>query len=418
MIFFPKTTVVFSTECLPYFDWQSLALYFSIKRTNPHMKVVRLMACDSYDPEKDTIGKIIETFVHENMRHSNLVPEKGYPSYNKPFSLFEYFQKKNDDSEYFIILDSDMIVREHMDPKKLGVKSGVVFSSEYKYLIGAENNFKDRFLVTRNQVDKVGGIYMFHKNDVSDLSLLWFEYTKKVREFIIYNLETFLKETLSIEDYHDEKKRVQAQWHAEMYGYIFAASHLNIKHIEKKGFLLYAGFPPAQQIRPSIVHYGIPFKIGEFTFDKLRLEKFDVRHCDMDMFFNSGYNENTTKTDLISIETLGYINSGICMFYDQNCKEKCDSSVVEKITKDSLYLKNIWDCLDQHEECDKWKEAGECSSNPVFMNDICTKSCGMCPIETTDYFSFTIFSVLALFILSIFAFFRYRKYEVDKSHIV
>ncbi len=418
MIFFPKTTIVFSTECIPYFDWQALALYHSIKSTNPHMKIVRLMACDDYKPENDAIGKIIETFVHENMRNSNTVSEKGYPSYNKPFSLFKYFEKRDNDSEYFIMLDADMIVREPLDPRKLGVKSGVVFSSEYKYLLGAENNFKDRFLVTKNQVDKVGGMYIFHRSDVKDISLLWFEYTKKVREFMNNNLEHFLKETLAPEDFHDEKKRVQAQWHAEMYGYIFAASHLNIKHIKKKGFLLYAGFPPIQQIKPSIIHYGISFRIEEVIFDKLKLDKFDVYKCSPNVFPNKYYDENTTKTDLISIETLGYINSGICNFYDSHCKQKCDSSIFKKTVKDSTYIKNFWKCSNQHEECERWKEAGECSSNQLFMNDICTKSCGMCPIDDTNYFAITIFSIIFLFTLFILSHFKNVKNKVDKSHIV
>ena len=82
--------VVFSAECSPLFDWHSVANFYSFELSNfSHTaNITRLLACSeaeqqSYPKAALAIGP---TFVHRNMRDDPLVDEKGYPSYNKPFS--------------------------------------------------------------------------------------------------------------------------------------------------------------------------------------------------------------------------------------------------------------------------------------------------------------------------------------------
>ena len=62
--------VVFSAECIPAFDWQSVGLFYSFNRTLQPGKITRLLACSdeqlaTYPQTNMDIGP---TFVHRNMR--------------------------------------------------------------------------------------------------------------------------------------------------------------------------------------------------------------------------------------------------------------------------------------------------------------------------------------------------------------
>ena len=62
--------VVFSAECIPAFDWQSVGLFYSFNRTRQLGKITRLLACSdeqlaSYPKSNLDMGP---TFVHLNMR--------------------------------------------------------------------------------------------------------------------------------------------------------------------------------------------------------------------------------------------------------------------------------------------------------------------------------------------------------------
>ena len=37
---------IFSTECKPYFDWQSLGVYYSFRKVGMPGKITRLSACE------------------------------------------------------------------------------------------------------------------------------------------------------------------------------------------------------------------------------------------------------------------------------------------------------------------------------------------------------------------------------------
>ena len=62
--------VVFSAECIPAFDWQSVGLFYSFRHVGQPGKITRLLACS--EEQLKTYPKVnLEmgpTFVHKNMR--------------------------------------------------------------------------------------------------------------------------------------------------------------------------------------------------------------------------------------------------------------------------------------------------------------------------------------------------------------
>lgn len=64
--------VVFSAECIPAFDWQSVGLFYSFRHIRQQGKITRLLACS--DEQLAAYPRVLlemgPTFVHENMRFS------------------------------------------------------------------------------------------------------------------------------------------------------------------------------------------------------------------------------------------------------------------------------------------------------------------------------------------------------------
>lgn len=413
---FKRTLVVFSVECLNMFDWQIIGLIESFKNMK-NAKLVRLLACNNYDYYNDPVKDLVETYVHENMRNSKKVNEKNYPSYNKPYGLSQ-FVKNVSGYEYIMVVDSDVIIRKNINPYSLGVKPGFVYTIPCPHLFGVETNFKKRFLVTENTIDKVGGVQIFHVSDVGKISSLWFEYTKRVRDFLIEKPYLYLEETF--ENYNSASiyEKNQAKWHAEMYGYVFAASHLDIKHIISESFLLHTGYYPYLQRAPYITHYGIEFNIGDVVFKKSEKENNLILDCKRSLFENGYIDFNTTKNEYISIEAIDYLNKGLCSYYEKNCNYKCSRDIIEKIDRDIKYIKNSWRCDDQHRDCPIWKEKGECENNPKFMNNVCTKSCNKCLSESHNYKFYIVFG-FGLFLLFLgLRHIKTPKKEKKTQHVV
>ena len=42
-------------------------------------------------------------------------------------------------------------------------------------------------------------------------------------------------------------------------------------------------------------------------------------------------------------------------------------------------IRNMSDCVDNHESCEDWAGTGECDNNPDYMLIKCKKSCEVCP---------------------------------------
>ena len=176
------THVVFSAECIPAFDWQSCALFYSFQRVKQPGRITRLLAC-SEDQLKSYPKSLLEmgpTFVHANMRfdHVNDVEANdhfhdaksghGYVSYNKPYSVHAFLEANTVEEEYIVMVDTDMFFRAPVDPASLGVRRGNVVSAEYTYLHGTTSGFADRFIPKELQprLAQVGGFHMFHREDI------------------------------------------------------------------------------------------------------------------------------------------------------------------------------------------------------------------------------------------------------------
>eukprot|EP00966_Prymnesium_polylepis_P018365 422814-Prymnesium_polylepis.1 len=157
---------VFSTECTNYFDWQSVALFYSHQQVRQPGYAIRLMACDK--PDKYEGYNIGPTYPHPNygQPRNNLVQDH-YTPYNKPGSLYHWlFENPEppghwdlDRSEHYVlVMEPDMFFRQMVDCEALGAKRGVVISAPYPYLEGASNGMAQQFIDAKsaNNAEAVG----------------------------------------------------------------------------------------------------------------------------------------------------------------------------------------------------------------------------------------------------------------------
>ncbi len=179
--------IIFSTECTPYFDWQTLGLLQSYVHVNQTGRITRLMACndENYAGAKLTDAfPNADTFVHQNYAKH---PKTGdqYPAYNKPYSVLSWLDSASSPEEDFIIfLDADMVIRSPLSVEAVGAELGRPVSALYGYLKGLdpESYMEVKASVPNvDKADKVGGFMVMHRDDMRRLAPWWLHYTEEVR---------------------------------------------------------------------------------------------------------------------------------------------------------------------------------------------------------------------------------------------
>ena len=189
----PNVHVVFSAECNHALTWQSVGIFHSHKAVNQPGPITRLLACSDEQLQTYRGMDIGPTFVHHNMRFGHpLIDEVGYPSYNKPASVMFWLDQVDVKEEFIALLDTDMQLREPLDPVALGARRGVVVSAEYAYLVGTKGKFVRRFLEAEEEplAAQCGGFHIFHRDDLRVIAPLWVEFTKRVRAFAKEDMES------------------------------------------------------------------------------------------------------------------------------------------------------------------------------------------------------------------------------------
>ena len=213
--------------------WQAAALFHSFDHVRQPGNITRLLACS---PEQLAAYKGMDlgpTFVHHNMRFGHeLIDEVGYPSYNKPASVMFFLQHVDVKEEFIALLDTDMVLREPLDPIALGARRGVVVSAEYTYLVGTDtanathrHSFARRFLAPHELplMTRCGGFHIFHREDIRRIAPLWIEFTRRVRAFAAASPETYFAESFlnwnegtGVGAEQWAVRRRQGLWQAEM----------------------------------------------------------------------------------------------------------------------------------------------------------------------------------------------------------
>ncbi|KAK9905110.1 hypothetical protein WJX75_009783 [Coccomyxa subellipsoidea] len=404
---------VFTTECGPYFTWQSLGFMSSYKLTGQEGNVTRLMSCDEESLKDWHDDGIMPTHIAPSWTKH---PRTGdlYSGINKPVAVQDWLTRTNPQEDYILILDADMIMLKPFDPVKMGVAPGWAVSAFYGYLQGVNNDLalkhvphviprKDNLAgPAGRRGDQVGGFTMMRTEDLTKVLPLWIKYTEDVRA----DPEAWNTSGDAYTKHPGEKP-----WIAEMYGYSFGAAAADVWHKTDYTAMLYPSYMPYTLADvPNVLHYGLLFEIKEagYSFDKHWYANFDALQCPpWEDVASSGAlpkkglfpfpphpSTLTSKgeallRDLLSVQVIATLNEALCANYRSICapsaqlESRCAKArdIFEAVIEARQKLKDaatVGDCKDTEARCTEWASKGECGLNPNFMLRACKAACGLC----------------------------------------
>eukprot|EP00250_Pteridium_aquilinum_P014285 c21892_g1_i2 orf=709-2682(-) len=253
----PTMHTLFSVECNNYFDWQTVGLMNSYRRSGHPGPITRLLSCTDEQLKRYRGMDLAPTHVVPSMsRH----PQTGdwYPAINKPAGVVHWLQNSADANgvEWVVILDADMIIRKPIVPWELGVEKGKPVAALYGYLIGCDNILAKLHTNHSELCDKVGGLLAMHMDDLRALAPQWLSKTEEVRAD---------KDHWATNITGD----IYAQgWISEMYGYSFGAAEVGLRHQISNDLMIYPGYIPREGVEPILMHYGLKFSVGGWSFSK------------------------------------------------------------------------------------------------------------------------------------------------------
>mmetsp|Transcript_28895 Transcript_28895/g.71319 ORF Transcript_28895/g.71319 Transcript_28895/m.71319 type:complete len:623 (-) Transcript_28895:667-2535(-) len=397
---------IFSTECNPYFDWQSLGLLYSFRKVNQNGGFTRLMACNKSPPPG--VYVVPDTHVHPNYAVHPRTKD-AYSPYNKPFSIMHWLEYAKPTADYIIVLDADMVFRKAFTAVMLGVEKGRPISAHYGYLIGI---FKDNFMKIKERVpnvekaQQVGGFSVMHIEDLEQVAPRWLYWTEEVRQ----DPESWS----NTGDIFNANGKAGPPWISEMYGYVFACAEVGVDFKVSNNVMLYPGYQPPAEPWPAVLHYGITYNVDDYAFDKHWYMGSDFTTCPGRIFNKPmrpeelvnkpGSMEYRRKTVALTVASSLYeatkwwsghhcnrtlpdpqkqsyscstMSNGVV-----SCLEVKDtnahSELLQRLRGAGLEEDTREVCKEDNNKCCDWAAGGECDKNPSYMLDSCQMSCNLC----------------------------------------
>ena len=337
-----ELVTLFSADCTPYMDWQSLGAVFSHRKAGIPGSITRLLACD------DSLyrhASVVPTFVHQN--YALLHPEDPYVPYNKPGSLVSWLQAEPDFQGTLLMGDADMIFlsAEDIVATASRVKAGHAISATYGYLKGVdEPDIVHRFLPDLPSgvvVPKCGGWTMLTAADARCVAPRWLNLTEQVRTApdgeLYWN---------RMGDAYVTPERPRP-WIAEMYGFVFALADCGIAvtqdGLHGRPLMLYPNYETSKP--PAILHYGLRMGYGGWSFDKHE-HHVDQLTCPPTLFEIPP--PPTNLTERLIWKVIDTLNEALLDYGDRACSLP---------------------------ECATWAANGECARNSAFMQRACAPAC-------------------------------------------
>ncbi|PWA81879.1 hypothetical protein CTI12_AA182330 [Artemisia annua] len=334
-----KIHTLFSTECIPYFDWQTVGMMHSFKLSGQPGNITRLLSCTDEELKKYKGHDLAPTHYVPSMSRHPLTGD-WYPAINKPAAVLHWLNHVETDAEYIVILDADMIMRGPITPWEFKAARGKPVSTPYDYLIGCDNELAKLHTSHPEACDKVGGVIIMHIDDLRKFALLWLHKTEEVRADTAHYGKNITGDIY------------ESGWISEMYGYSFGAAELKLHHVINNDIMIYPGYPPAPGVNYRVFHYGLEFSVGNWSFDKANWRTIDlVNECwakfpdPPDPSEADQTNEDFKQRDLLSIECGRTLNEALRLHHE---KRRCGDP-------NSLAPPDLETVNDQFEEIDHVK---------------------------------------------------------------
>jgi hypothetical protein len=320
--------VVFSTDCTPYQDYQTIVLFHSASVVGQKGPVTRI-ASGCTDEQKATLTNLYKKLYPQY--HVHFTPDfkkddksgQSYAFYNKPWGMKHWLENAVPaipDGVAVALLDPDMILVRPLTPQMRNQPNNLYNKAEYKtpddimervvagkpaaqlygltapwandnhkrfnrtHICGADSPCREPEQHYAEEHYAVGPPYIAVKEDMIKIANTWTKFVPRVYEGYPYLL-------------------------AEMYAYSMAAAHERLPHVQFEHFMVSntdaggegwplidnlpnACAPPVDGIYlpgtplPLVVHYCQNFRAGGLGFAKrqVHMGKYPLFSCEHDLF--------------------------------------------------------------------------------------------------------------------------------------
>ena len=220
---------VFNVQSKQYFEWQSRYSVFWHRQSQQPGPVTRLLSMGGAwprDPHPHATG---DHLMKEVPTH--LVPEydygiDSYVAYNKPLSITHWLQTTKVTEDVIIVLDPDCAL---VHPITTPVEEGRPQANQGYYSFKKADSIEMQ--IARHcckglclHFDPIAVPVVVHRNDLEKIAPLWLKYTEDIRR----DRQGPNKWPIEWNDNRFTVNRIE--WVAEMFGYVLAAAHLDIRH--------------------------------------------------------------------------------------------------------------------------------------------------------------------------------------------
>ncbi len=249
--------IAYSAESSTYFGFQAYANLYAFQGSNqmPGTGYTRLLTAG----EPDDLTDIVPTF--QAPRHPL---SRRYTPYNKPDVVAKWFESGQGPKEdVIVIIDPDNWLLTSVAKTASQVRPGHAIAQAAFFNNNPLVDELFKLVCERNcdfKPDDAAVPYFVHREDLRKIAPLWRDITAKLLR--MQDNEPKLNERF---------RGIQLDWCVEMYGYVFAAAELGIKHTIK-GMLQIRDVdsppPPDQEKHVPMVHMGriwFPKRHAEFA---------------------------------------------------------------------------------------------------------------------------------------------------------
>ncbi|PIN07026.1 hypothetical protein CDL12_20419 [Handroanthus impetiginosus] len=304
---------LFSVECQNYFDWQTVGLMHSYRKARQPGPITRLLSCTEEEKKGYKGMDLAPTLEVPSMSRN---PKTGdwYPAINKPAGIVHWlkYSKDAENVDWVVILDADMIIRGPIIPWELGAEKGRPVAAYYGYLVGCDNILAKLHTQHPELCDKVGGLLAMHIDDLRALAPMWLSKTEEVREDRAHWATNYTGDIYG------------TGWISEMYGYSFGAAEVGLRHKINDNLMIYPGYVPREGVEPILLHYGLPFSVGNWSFSKLEHHEDNIVYDCGRLFPEPPYpkelkeresDPNKRRALFLNIECINTLNEGLLLHH-------------------------------------------------------------------------------------------------------
>ncbi|GAB5353434.1 hypothetical protein AAMO2058_000036000 [Amorphochlora amoebiformis] len=237
--------IAYSVESSLYFGYQVYANYYAFQESNQpeNTGYTRLLTSSEMDDLADTVPTFQAPRDQFSLRYSPV---------NKPDVVAKWFESDNPPMEEVIVLiDPDNWLLRSVEKIASKVEKGHGIAEQAFFYKNPLVKELYQLVCEKNcdyTPDDAAVPYFIHRDDLRQIAPLWRTLTIKLKQ-------------MSFDDPSLNKKfhNIQLDWCAEMYGYVFAAAELGIRHTIRGQLQLRdvdTEVSPAMEKRIPMIHMG------------------------------------------------------------------------------------------------------------------------------------------------------------------